>query len=166
MFPRLLALMFLLSIAHVLLAQKSGTTRRVRETCAVTNPLDHPFVPPLPYPANRSVNWFGTDRFWTLLPSDGIMAQGDKTFWFRQEWGHYDGRGQWIPERDAAKLTVTARRLDGPASPPVILRAISSSREDWKAFLVGGINFSTPGCWEVSGRYEKDEVIFVVWVVK
>jgi len=65
----------------------------------------------------------------------------------------------------AAKLTVTARRLDGPAPPAEILKANSSYREqDWKAFLVGGINFSTTGCWEVSGRYEYDELTFVVWV--
>jgi hypothetical protein len=64
MFPRLLALLCLLSLSHVSLAQKSGTTRRrVPETCWVTNPLDHPFVPPWPYLASRGVNWFGTDRF-------------------------------------------------------------------------------------------------------
>ncbi len=168
MFPRLLALLCLLSLSQASLPQKSGTIRRrVPETCAVTNPSDHPFVPPWPYVASRGVNWFGTDRFWTLLPSDGIWGQGEKTFWFRQEWGYYNGRHQWIPEKDAAKLTVTARRLDGPAPPPEVLKANSSYREqDWKAFLVGGINFPTPGCWEVSGRYENDELTFVVWVVK
>jgi hypothetical protein len=63
-------------------------------------------------------------------------------------------------------LKVTAKRLDGPAPPAEIVKANSSYREqDWKAFLVGGINFPTPGCWEVSGRYESDELTFVVWVV-
>jgi hypothetical protein len=27
-----------------------------------------------------------------------------------------------------------------------------------------GINFPTTGCWEITGRYESDEVTFVVWV--
>jgi hypothetical protein len=167
MFPRLLALLCLLSLSQVLLAQKSGTARRqVPETCAVTNPLDHPFVPPWPYRASSGVNWFGTDRFWTLLPADATWGQGEKTFWFRQEWGRHKDRDQWIPEKDAAKLTVSARRLDGPAPPPEVLKANSSYREDWKRFLVGGINFPTPGCWEVSGRYESDELTFVVWIVK
>jgi len=168
MFLRLLALLCLFSLSQVFLAQTSGTTKRpVPDTCAVTNPFDHPFVPPWPYRASKGVNWFGTDRFWTFLPSDGIWGQGEKTFWFRQEWVHSNGPRQWIPEKDAAKLTVTARRLDGPAPPPEILKANSSYREqDWQAFLVGGINFPTPGCWEVSGRYESDELTFVVWVVK
>ena len=34
------------------------------------------------------------------------------------------------------------------------------------AFLLGGINFSAPGCWEVSAHYEDDDLTFVVWVVK
>lgn len=167
MFPRLLVLVGLVSLSQVLLAQKSETTsRRVPASCATTNPIEHPFVPPSPYRTGRGVNWFGTDRFWTLLPADGIWARGEKTFWFRQEWGYY-ANDQWIPQKDAAKLTVTARRLDGPARPAEILKANSSYREqDWKAFLVGGINFPTPGCWEVSGRYENDELTFVVWVMK
>jgi len=61
---------------------------------------------------------------------------------------------------------VTARRLDGPAPPPEVGQASSSYREeDWKAFLVGGINFPVTGCWAVSARYENDELTFVVWVV-
>jgi hypothetical protein len=165
MYLRLLGFLCLLSLSQVSLPQQSGTTkRRVPEACAVTRPLEHRFVPPWPYRVGSGVNWFGTDRFWTLLPADATWGQGEKTFWFRQEWGHY-GRDRWIPEEDAAKLTVTARRLDGPAPPAEILKANSSYREqDWKAFLVGGINFSTTGCWEVSGHYEDDELTFVVWV--
>jgi len=170
MFPRLLVLLCLLSLSHASLAQQSGTTTpRVPETCAVTKPLDHPFVPPWPYRAQEvsgGVFWFGTDRFWTVLPADAILSQGEKTFWFRQEWGRYKSRDMWIPEKDVSKLTVTARRLDGPAPPPEVFKAASSYREDGKAFLVGGINFPTPGCWKISGRYGDDELTFVVWVVK
>ena len=167
MFPRLLALLWLLSILQASLAQQSGTREReVPETCAVTKPSDRPFVPPWPYQAQATVGngfWFGTDRYWTLLPTNGTWPLGEKTFWFRQEWG----RDKWIPGKDASQLTVTARRLDAPAPPPEVLKANSSYREqDWKAFLVGGINFPSPGCWEVSGRYEADELTFVVWVVK
>jgi len=88
---------------------------------------------------------------------------GQKTFWWRQDWGRY----KWIPEEQASKLTVTARRLDAVSQSSEILKANSSYREqDWKAFLVGGINFSTPGCWEITGRYDDDELSYVVWVVK
>jgi hypothetical protein len=171
MFPRLLASLCLLSLMQVSLSQQSETTRsEAPETCRVTKPLDHPFVPPKRYRARAlgsGVSWFGTYTFWTLLPTDGVWSQGEKTFWFRQEWGRYNGRDKWIPSEDASKLVVTAQRLDGPAPPPEVHKANSSYREqDWKAFLVGGINFPTPGCWQVSGRYEGAQLTFVVWVVK
>jgi hypothetical protein len=165
LFTRLLSLLCLLSLSSPALSQ-NRKTQFVPETCAVTNPLEHPFVPPRPYLASRGVNWFGTDGLWTFLPTDGIWGQGEKTFWFRQEWARYKGSDQSIPAMDTTKLRVTARRLDGPAPPPEVGQASSSYREeDWKAFLVGGINFPTPGCWEVYGRYENDELTFVVWVV-
>jgi hypothetical protein len=168
MFRRLLpSFVCLLSLSLASPAQQPGTTKRpVPETCAVTKPLDHPFVPPRPYRALRSNSGgflFGTDRFWTLLHSDGIWAQGEKTLWFRQEWGHRTDKADWV---SGSKLAVRARRLDGPAPLPEILRATSSYTRDLNAFLLGGINFSTPGCWEVSGHYEDDDLTFVVWVVK
>jgi hypothetical protein len=166
LFTRLLPLLCLLSLSSPALSQHTKT-QAVPERCAVTNPLEHPFVPPRPYLASSGVNWFGTDRLWTFLPSDGIWGQGEKTFWFREEWGRYQGSDQRIPAIDTTKFTVTARRLDGPAPPPEVGQARSSYREeDWKTFLVGGINFPTPGCWEVWARYENDELTFVVWVVR
>jgi hypothetical protein len=174
MLSRLLALLLLLSPSQLSLAQKLGAvSHQVPETCAVTKPLEHPFVPPPPYraqPPNSSVFWYGTDSFWTRLPTNAIWSQGEKTFWFRQEWGHYkpyEDPDQWIPEKDAAKLKVTARRLDGPAPAPQVGKANSSyAGNSLGALLIGGINFPTPGCWEVSGRYESDELTFIVWVVK
>jgi hypothetical protein len=62
----------------------------------VTNPLEHPFVPPRPYSAAMGVNWFDTDGLWTFLPSDGIWGLGEKTFWFREEWGRYKDNSQSI----------------------------------------------------------------------
>jgi hypothetical protein len=165
LFTRLLSLLCLLSLASPALSQ-NGTSQVVPEACAVTKPLEHPFVPPKPYLAGKGVNWFGTDGLWTFLPSDGIWGLGEKTFWFREEWGRSKSINQSIPAIDTAKFTVTARRLDGPSPPPEVGQASSSYREeDWKAFLVGGINFPTTGCWEVSARYENDELTFVVWVV-
>jgi hypothetical protein len=163
LFVRLLPLLFLLPLSSPVLSQ-GVKTRSVPKTCVVTRPSEHPFVPPRPYLAN-GLNWFGTDRLWTFLPGDGRWGLGEKTFWFREEWGRYKGSNQSIPAIDTAKFTVTARRLDGPAPPPEVGQASSSYREeDWKSFLVGGINLPTTGCWEVSARYENDEVTFVVWV--
>jgi len=93
---RLLALLFLLPLSLPLLSQ-DVKTQSVPKTCAVTRPSEHPFVPPRPYLAN-GVNWFGTDRLWTFLSNDGIWGQGEKTFWFREEWSHYH---RWIPDEIA-----------------------------------------------------------------
>ncbi len=167
MLSRRLTFLCLVFLSPVSFAQQSGTlaAEAVPESCPVTKPSDQPFVAPSPYPpqAPKGSSWFGTDGLWTLIGTDPRWPMGQKTFWWRKEWGRY----KWIPEEQASKLTVTARRLDGDAPPADILKSNSSYREqDWKAFLVGGINFSVPGCWEVTGRYEDDELTYVVWVAK
>lgn len=157
---RLLPLLFLLPLSSPLLSQ-NVKVQSVPDTCAVTNLSEHPFVPPRPYLTGKGANWFGTDMLWTILPSDGIWGQGEKTFWFREEWSRYP---HWIPAELASKLSITARRVDASSPPPEISAGPTFTR-DWNAFMLGGINFPTPGCWEITGRYEDAEVQFVVWVV-
>jgi hypothetical protein len=160
---RLLALFCLTSLCQPSFAQQPEILRgRVPDTCPVTKPSDHPFVPPAPYPPSPGFAfWFGTDTLWTTLMSDGISGQGEKSFWFSQEWSHYR---RWIPDKVATKLTITARRLDAPV-PPLEISAGPTFNQDWKAFMLGGISFPTLGCWEITGRYEDAEVQFVVWVI-
>ena len=160
---RLLALFCLTSLCQPSLAQHSKISRpRVPDTCPVTKPSDRPLVAPPPYRAiGGYAFWFGTDRLWTILSSRGTSGQGEKSFWFSQEWSHYR---RWIPDEIAMKLTITARRLDAPTPPPEIWAGPTFNR-DWKAFMLGGISFPTSGCWEITGHYEDAEVQFVVWVV-
>ena len=166
MLLRLLSLVGLISLSQLSFTQQSGTGRpRAPETCLVTKSSDRPFVAPSPYPAKAPIGgfWFGSDRLWTILRSDATWPRSEKTFWWRQDWLVYRSG---IPEKEASKLTVTARRLDIPAPPAKVLRGLDGYREDWKSFLVGGIDFPTPGCWEISAHYEDDELTFVVWVAK
>jgi hypothetical protein len=166
MLLRLLSLVCLISVSQFSLTQQSHNARqRAPESCAVTRPSDHPFVAPSPYPAEAPSGsfWFGTDRLWTILRADATWPRGPKTFWWRQGWLEYKAD---LPEREAAKLTVTARRLDMPAPPPKIWKGLGGYTEDWKEFLVGGIDFPTFGCWEISARYEDDDLTFIVWVAK
>jgi DNA-binding beta-propeller fold protein YncE len=141
-----------------------GTARSdpVPETCPVTKPPSQPFVPPSPFSTDHSEGsfWFGTDRLWTRLRTDAKWPQGEKTFWWRQDWLPY----HWIPVESAAKLKVTARRLDAPVPDPEIFRANSSYAGG--PLLIGGINLTTTGCWQITAQYEHDELRFVVWVVK
>jgi hypothetical protein len=97
-----------------------------------------------------------------MLRNDATWPQGEKTFWWRKDWGRY----KRIPEKEALKLTVAARRLDASAPLPKVSRASSSYKEGGRSFLVGGIDFPTLGCWEITGHYEDDELTFIVWVTK
>ena len=163
---RLLPLVCLISVSQLSLSQHASPAKpRAPETCPVTKPAGRPFVPPPPYPAQAPVGsfWFGTDRLWTILRTDGTRSHSDKTFWWRQDWLDYKSG---IPEGEASKLAVTARRLDAPARAPKISKGLGSYTDDWKSFLVGGIDFPTFGCWEISAHYDDDELDFVVWVAK
>ena len=56
--------------------------------------------------------------------------------------------------------------LDALAPPLIADRANNGYREDWKSFMVTGINLPTLGCWEITGHYEGQDLTFVVWVAK
>ena len=175
MLPRLLPLFcFLLFLAQASLAQQSEKTKtdNAPETCPVTKPYQTSlFVPPLPYRAKAAKGsfWFGTDRLWTNLPSDGTWRGlpydttadrptfGQKLFWWRQG---YDAYAEPQP-----KLTVTGKRLDSPAPPLAVDRATNVFVAHGAAMLVG-LGFPTLGCWEITGRYEGDDLTFVVSVAK
>jgi len=142
---------------------------KVPDTCKVTTPSEHTFVASPPYPAKAPPGAFlvGSEKLWTMLPNDAIWPPSQKTFWWRQEWSKYAAQMN-MPKSVAPKLTVTARRLDAPAAPAKIWRPVPGYRgfSMLNVFLVGGIDFPTDGCWEVSANYEKDNVTFVVWIMQ
>jgi hypothetical protein len=93
-----------------------------------------------------------------MLPHEpGALVFRQKVFWFRPG---YD----WQAEREP-RLAVAATRLDAPASSVVASRVTGAYREqDWKSFMVSLIDIPTSGCWKITGRYEHDELSFVVRV--
>jgi len=171
---RLLSLLCLLSIPHAVLAEQSGKTKlgSVPEMCPVTKPYQTSlFVPPLPYEAKLGSGqfWFGTDRLWTNLPVNGMWRGlpidtssshptfSQKLFLWRQG---YDGRAEPRP-----KLTVMGKRIDTPAPPLEVSRPTTAIMGHRSAMLVG-LGFPTVGCWQITGRYEDDELSFVIWVAR
>ena len=143
----------------------------VLESCPVTKPPGHPFVPPSPYPTllDPGSFWFGTEKLWTVLHSDGTWkglphyrptdtAFRQKLFWWRKG---FDGRKVPLP-----MLKITGKRLDSPApSLEVNGQANASWTNDQEhPFIVSGIDIPTLGCWEITGRLEDAELSFVVWV--
>lgn len=132
------------------------------ESCAVTQPPDPAFVPPSPYPAEPPGEdrfWHGTETPWTALPVDGTWQQllyGEKVFWWRE--------GYVWNEEPQPELTVTGRRLDGPAPVAEVSRATNAFHPSFNSAMLVGLDLPAPGCWEITGRHGNDELTFVVWV--
>ncbi|SRR5216684_3919054 len=174
MLLRLLCSVFLLSLSQASLAQQPGASNpdRLPDSCPVTKPYQSRlFVPPFPYPAKASLGdfWFGSDRLWTALPVNGTwrglphFTPSDPTFRQKLAFGRegYD----WHTEPQP-RLKVTGKRLDSPAPPLLSDRANNGWIKPEQTFMVTGINFPTLGCWEITARYQDDELTFVVWVAK
>lgn len=132
-------------------------------TCPLTTQPQQPFTPPAPYPPNAPYAgqfWYGTEALWTMLPADGRwdqLAHGEKVWWWR---AGYDGTEEPQPE-----LQVTARRLDGKArvaqsGPP----ATNGYHRDFHWAMLTGLEVAGSGCWEITGRYQGEELTFVVSV--
>lgn len=173
MSPRLLTLFCLLSLfppSSLTQQPAMALPHNAPDSCPVTKPYEHPFVPPFPNAAKQSDNnsfWFGTDRLWTRLPSNGTWSglphytPGDPTFRQKLFFGRqgYDAHMEPQP-----KLKIIGRRLDSLAPPLLPDRPTSGWTDPEEQYMVVGINFPTLGCWQITGRYEDDVLTFVVWV--
>jgi hypothetical protein len=135
------------------------------DICPVTRPPEPRFTPPPPYSRyapSPGEFWYGTDSLWTAIPGDGVWSalphnpEGytQKVFWWRE--GYSLG--------DESHLSVTGRRLDAPAPPLNVSRATNAFAEDIGSAMLVGVDFPTPGCWEITGRYASAELSFVIWV--
>lgn len=173
---RLRALAIVLLIAWVIPSGNSSraksagtaiTADNLSDSCPVTHPPSRAFIPPSPYPSkpdDSNAFWFGTKKLWTVLDPGGTWRlQGsdsgftNKLFWWRED---YDWRAEPQPQ-----LIITGRRLDASAPPLRASRASNGYRkQDWKSFMVVGVDVPTAGCWEITGRYGSDELKFVVRV--
>ena len=148
----------------------------VPDSCPVTKPGDRPLVPPPEYPqeTGKDYFWYGTDRLWISLPAKGMWAglshytPKDPTFRQKIQWW----RLGLTPKTDLrTKFKITGRRMDASA-PPLLsdpVSGVSGGRIEngeikGPPFIMSGVNFPTLGCWQVTGRYEQDELTFVIWI--
>jgi len=137
-------------------------------SCPVTIPSQPGMVPPQPYPAQPPAQydalWYGTDELWTMLDASGAVWDDlpglrQKTFWWSDG---YSWRDEPQPQ-----IMVTARRLDGVA---LTVEAggpgTNGNRADIGSFMLVGIEFPAPGCWELTARYNGAELSYVVSVAE
>jgi hypothetical protein len=136
-------------------------------SCPVTVPQKLAFVPPAPYSPEAPFPgqfWYGTNSLWTLLPTSGswvglphsTQGYGQKVFWWRD--------GYVWTEEPQPEITVTAERLDAEATPFQESGGTNAYASDIGSAMLTGVNFSTAGCWKVTGTYGDAELSFVIWV--
>lgn len=133
--------------------------------CPLTIVDGEGFTPPHPYPAQPpplyDALWYGSDELWTKVnPAGevwvGLPGGGQKTFWWSES---FEGGGV----EPSPSITVTGRRLDGPGE-FTSERATNGWRSDIGSFMLVGVEFPGPGCWELIAHYEGAELGVVVQV--
>jgi hypothetical protein len=157
-------------------AQDATEADRLPANCRVTLPADGSFTPPSPVPMGpvpdgqpaSSIElgvdefWYGSEKLWTVLPIDGTwrgsspsipgdlahFAYSNKLPWFRFH--------PAFSEKDGP-LTITGKRLDGPASSfTEEFYANAFPRDDDNAMIMGGVDIPSFGCWQITGHYSLD----------
>ena len=123
--------------------------RRLLRSCPITRPNHN--IPPgeEDNPGAERSAYYGNGKLWTVLY--GIVHQtpkGTKFLWWRG-----------VPGR----LTISGRRLDGPAP---ALRARIPDGYGPIDFQATRIFFPTPGCWRATGTVGGEKLSFVTLVVR
>jgi hypothetical protein len=115
---------------------------------------------------------------WRDLLFGSASAHGNGTIWVGALWPHgvviitpddvgADGRlgmkfGWYLTE--SGWLTITGRRLDGPAGP--LSADISQGDAPSPGFRASGVIFPAEGCWQVTGKTVRASLTFVTFVIK
>ena len=139
--------------------------------CPVTQPPEERFIPPdpykeYPYPGQF---YYGTATLWTTLPIDQVWKNlpydpeqgfGQKLFFQREG---YDWRDEPLPS-----LTISGRRIDlEPIGESIKMKATDATNgytDSDKSFILVGGQFPTSGCWEITARYDGDDLTYVIWI--
>ena len=131
--------------------------------CPVTQPPEHPFIPPSPWPEQPPGRpyefWFGDHGLWTALPVNGSwrqLALGEKFWWWSEEFD--------VTQDTTPNLMVTAKRLDEDAPAFQISEATNGYHESFNWAMLIGVGLPSPGCWEFTGQYKGHQLSFVLWV--
>lgn len=137
------------------------------EACTVTRP-NPPFAAPSPYPSSPPDDryaWFGTPQLWSMLELDGEVWDATsasfpvlvKTFWWSSDWAG-------MREEQEPAITVVATRLDGPGTVTTDHATNAAAESLGGEAMLVGIEFPTPGCWQLTAQYRGAALSYVVWI--
>ena len=134
--------------------------------CPVTLPSSSPVSVPSDEPAN-SYAWYGSEALAVRLRSDGVWrGMGPEHHYRDKLW--FWRRGYSPREEPAPRLTIDGLKL-GDAKPDRlhIAEATNAFGPGWARMLTG-MEFPSPGCWQVAVTYEylgiRQNLTFVVGV--
>lgn len=124
--------------------------------CSRTLGFDKVFSQPWP----QASRWFGSEGLAVILPENGVWPTtvpghliAVKLFWWSA--GFKPGM-----ERD---LTVGITRLDEGENDAVVSRPTNATAASLGgSTMLTGIDFPSPGCWKIVGRYRGQDLAFVV----
>lgn len=153
---------------------------RLPPNCRVTLPADGRFTPRTPVPVGFHSGfelgvdqfWYGSEKLWTYLPIDGTWRGWNRSIAGDLADFAYSNKLPWFRFHPAfstkdGPLTVTGKRLDGPA-PSFTEKFYSNAfpRDDDNSMIMGGVNIPSFGCWEITGHYKDQELSLTVWVAR
>ena len=146
--------------------QHDESAARELVSCPVTIPPQPAVIPPHPYPAQPPAQygaaWYGTTELWTMLDPnsavwDDLPGLTQKTFWWNDgyDWG----------EEPQPRIAITARRIDQtPLEFESSGTGTNGYRTDIGSFMLVGIEFPAPGCWDLTASYKGTELSYIVWI--
>lgn len=133
-----------------------GSASPESRDCPRTLGFDKVFSQPWP----QSPRWFGSEALAVILPEKGVWPTtvpghliAVKLFWWSA--GFEPGM-----ERD---LAVRITRLDPGKNDAVVSRPTNATADSLGgSTMLTGIDFQSPGCWEVAASYRGQDLAFVV----
>jgi hypothetical protein len=139
-----------------------------KQGCRVTAAPDPPFVPPPPFRERAGTDEFlyGTPALWAVVQRHWQVHafDGQKLPYFPQG---YDSTKEHSP-----RLTVVARRLDGPD--PLVWAGWANGAGATEgttkvSFITTGLSIPAAGCWEITAHYipspsDSRTLTYTVWV--
>jgi len=102
---------------------------------------------------------------WTMLELDGevwdaanaLFAARVKMFFWSSNWAG-------MREEQEPGLTVVATRLDGPGTVTADHATNASADSLGGQAMLTGIEFPTPGCWQLTAQYGDAVLSYIVWI--
>ena len=135
--------------------------------CPVTTSESASFKAPEPFSPDApwlGMFWYGSEHLWTALQNDGVWARlpenpdgyTQKIMWWSSLYS--------LKDEPEPALVVSGRRLDEKSEPLTFYGATNAMADDIGEAMLTGVDFPSLGCWEITGRYKKSELTFVVWL--